>query len=96
MISLQRSGPPSTQNVSTGDGGCCVRLPSWSTSLTVKAQSPVRLYWNKTDFDADQNGLDISGNDHDDTLRLEASVCNLFIRGLSGDTEVQVTSIGIG
>lgn len=96
MISNQRSGPPSTQNISVNGEGACVRLPSWSTSLSIHSDSPVRLYWTQQDFDADTNYVDIGDEERHDRFSANAATCNIWLRGVGSMAQVSVTSIGIG
>lgn len=96
MISNQRSGPPTTLNVTADSDGQCVRMPSWTTSVNVRVKSPTRIYWNQKDFDADKNGIDLSGDEDDQVLCCNAAVANLWIRGLGSTSSVTLTVIGIG
>jgi hypothetical protein len=96
MISQQRSGIPNTQIVQADSDGVCVRLQAWSSSITIACKSAVRIYWTQKDFDADKNGTDLSGDQQDDLLSINANAANVWVKGIGGAANVTITSIGIG
>lgn len=94
MSNFQRSGVPQTLNVTADSDGTCVRLKQWSSALYVQSDAPATLYWTQEDFDNDENGLLISGEQPHIPVHLQASVANLWFRGQGATAEVTVTIIG--
>ncbi len=94
MTDYQHSGFPQTLNVEADSVGTCVRLRQWSTSLYIQANAPATIYWTKKDFDADQNGMVISGDQPHVPIHLNAAAANVWVRGRGATSQVSITAIG--